>query len=283
MDQDVEQYFSGRRLVGDDLPLEGIQRWYESELEAYADLGSKNKENYAYEYHALNTVHGYKYVAGVSTFKNVLGLGSAWGHEFLPIAERIENLTIVEPSQQIRSEQVGSVRPRYVSPAIDGTLSFETGTFDLITAFGALHHIPNVSYVFSELTRVLKPGGYLLVREPIVTQGDWRFPRPGVTRNERGIPLGVFDDIVRRSELRVVNRSLFFTGTSFLIRVFCALTGGRFLIHTKVPYILFDKHLSSLMRWNVTYHRTRLLQKLAPDSVYYVLQKPQPAAQRQQS
>lgn len=277
MDQDIEEYLSGRRLVGDDLSLDGIKRWFESELEAYADLGSKNKDNYRYEYHALNAVHGYKYLSGVRSFQNVLGLGSAWGHEFLPIVDRIESLTIVEPSQNLRSEQIGRVRPRYVSPAIDGTLGFGPNTFDLITAFGALHHIPNVSHVFSELTRVLKPGGFLLVREPIVTQGDWRFPRPGVTKNERGIPLAVFDEIVRRSQLRVLNRALFFTGTSFLIRVLCALTSGRFLIHTKMSYIVVDKYLSRLMSWNVRYHRTRLVQKLAPDSIYYVLQKLQTA------
>ena len=54
-----------------------------------------------------------------------------------------------------------------------------------------LHHIANVSTVVREIGRALKPGGLFVFREPIHSMGDWRGPRHGLTRNERGIPPGL--------------------------------------------------------------------------------------------
>ncbi|MFO1522890.1 MAG: class I SAM-dependent methyltransferase [Kiritimatiellia bacterium] len=67
-------------------------------------------------------------------------------------------------------------------------MPFAADTFDLATCFGTLHHIPNVSQVLRELYRVMKPGGFALIREPAISMGDWTRPRPGLTRNERGLP-----------------------------------------------------------------------------------------------
>ena len=42
-------------------------------------------------------------------------------------------------------------------------MDFESSTFDVIFSFGVLHHIPDVQTAISEIQRVLKPGGYLLL------------------------------------------------------------------------------------------------------------------------
>lgn len=63
-------------------------------------------------------------------------------------------------------------------------LDFESEQFDLITCLGALHRIPNVSMVVNELYRCLGKGGYLLLREPVVSMGDWSVPREGLTKRE---------------------------------------------------------------------------------------------------
>jgi ubiquinone/menaquinone biosynthesis C-methylase UbiE len=43
------------------------------------------------------------------------------------------------------------------------TLPFPDATFDAIYSFGVLHHIPDIKAAVSEIYRVLKPGGELLV------------------------------------------------------------------------------------------------------------------------
>jgi hypothetical protein len=57
-----EEYFSGKKLRGDDFSLEEIEKWFEDEKEGYANLGSKNKDNYQYVYHELNKLVSFKYL-----------------------------------------------------------------------------------------------------------------------------------------------------------------------------------------------------------------------------
>ncbi|MDB5010234.1 MAG: hypothetical protein JWQ06_1023, partial [Mucilaginibacter sp.] len=97
-----EKYLAGEAIYGDDFDINQIQQWYDEETEAYANLGSKEAEEYVYGYHALNTLHGFNFLKD-KKFENVLGLGAAWGHEFYPIIDRISNLHIVEPSDNLRS------------------------------------------------------------------------------------------------------------------------------------------------------------------------------------
>ena len=80
--------------------------------------------------------------------------------------------------------------------------------FALVTCFGVLHHIPNVSFVMSELGRVLEPGGVMLLREPVISMGDWRKPRRGLTKRERGIPLHLLQRIAVESGFEVIKQSL---------------------------------------------------------------------------
>ena len=45
-------------------------------------------------------------------------------------------------------------------------LPYEDGTFDLVIANSVLHHLPNLSEVTREISRVLNPGGMYIGREP---------------------------------------------------------------------------------------------------------------------
>ena len=84
-----EKYKSGEVLYGDDFNIDQIQKWYDEETEAYADLGSKDAEEYIYGYDALNTLHGFSYLKG-KKFENALGVGAAWGHEFYPSLDQLK-------------------------------------------------------------------------------------------------------------------------------------------------------------------------------------------------
>lgn len=42
---------------------------------------------------------------------------------------------------------------------------YSDNSFDLVTAIMSLHHIPELDEMLAEISRVLKPGGYLLIKE----------------------------------------------------------------------------------------------------------------------
>jgi SAM-dependent methyltransferase len=114
-------------------------------------------------------------------FKSVPGLGSRRGGE---------SLTIIGPSQKLRSHLLGGLQSRYVDPSPDAALPFPDASFELVFCLSVLHHIPKVSAQVRGLARVLSPGGHMLVLEPIVPLGDWTGPRKvGLSKRERGIPL----------------------------------------------------------------------------------------------
>jgi SAM-dependent methyltransferase len=270
IDMIEEKYASGSAVYGDDFNLEQIQEWYDQEAEAYADLGSKEFDKYTYEYHPLNNLHGYKYLPD-RKYDKVLGLGAAWGHEFYPIIDKISDLHIIEPSDNLRSEVIKHLKPVYTKPTVEGTINYPDNYFDLTTCFGVIHHIPNVTLVLKELYRVTKPGGYLLLREPVISMGDWTKPRKGLTRNERGIPLDIFRSVIRELNAEIINEGLCFCMESFLQRGWQRISNRP--LHTFKGYMVFDKWLSKLFAWNIHYHATKKLERIAPQSVYYVLRK----------
>jgi SAM-dependent methyltransferase len=256
-------YLSGTRLYGDDLSLDEIARWVEDERNAYFELTGSG---YNYSYHALNLEHGFRHLPP-GQFRNVLGIGSAYGDEFLPIRERLDEVTILEPAGGFQNP-----RFRYVEPEIRG-VPFADESFNLITCLGVLHHIPNVSTMVKELARVLACDGYLLLREPIVSMGDWNRPRPGLTKHERGIPLAILRRIIGQAGLRIERE----TKCGF------SLTSRWNHVIRRPPFnqrwvVRIDKWLSRLPIWNGGYHPSNLWQRLRPMSVYYVLRKGTPSA-----
>lgn len=266
-DEDPSAYFSGDRLFGDDLPPDQIREWYEAEKDAYAQLGAKDSARYQYGYHALNLLHGYRHLPD-QRFERVLGFGSAYGHEFLPIVSRIGELTIVEPSSSFVREVVCGRSARYVGTSPDGTLPFDDCVFDLVTCLGVLHHLPNVTYVVRELARVMKPEAFALIREPIISLGDWRRPRPGLTRRERGIPIELLRRSIHGAGFRIHHESL--CGFRPIAIVWNRM--GRLPYNSRLATRV-DHLLSRAFRWNLHYHATQPFHKLRPSGAYFVLQQ----------
>jgi SAM-dependent methyltransferase len=264
---DISRYLSGELIYGDDFSQDEIEDWFRDEENGYAGLDHEDAKAPVYLYHALNLLHGFNYLPD-GRFERVLGIGSAYGEEFKPIIDRIDSLTILDASEKFIRNEISGGPVTYRKPRPDGKLLFSDDCFDLITCFGVLHHIPNVSFVLSEMSRCLKPGGYALIREPIVSMGDWTRSRRGLTKRERGIPVKCFDKVVLDNGYEVMRRGFCVFPPVGKLTSICGIRGYNSRFITSI-----DKILSFMTGWNNKYHRATFLDKLGPNSIFYVLRK----------
>jgi SAM-dependent methyltransferase len=259
MSKSADECLSGSFLYGDDFSAETTERWFQEEQEAYFQIATASG-SYEYGYHALHREHGYRNLPN-KFFHKVLGFGSARGDELDAILGRCGEITIVEPADGFRNS-----RAHYEKPRPDGRLPFADGSFDLITCFGVLHHVCNVSVVFSELARCLAAAGYMLISEPMTSMGDWRRPRPGLTRNERGIPLPIFQEMIGKAGLRIIRQ----TATEFRPLVRASQACGIAPFNSRVITKL-DALLCRFLPYR--YHARSTLEKFRPVGIYFVLKR----------
>jgi len=269
MMRDIEEYFSGRFLYGDDFSEAQLVEWYEGEKEGYAGSVLAKRGEYQYHYHELNRFHFFSRIK-IEPDATALGLGSAYGHEFQPIAPSLAKITIIDPSDEFAAHGSLEGTPlEYRKPALDGKLDIADGQFHLATSFGSLHHIANVSRVVREIHRVLIDGGCMLVREPIVTQGDWRRRRGNLTKNERGIPHDLFRKIAQDAGFHIEYAALFDFApfTRFMATV------GKPAFTSPVATRV-DRLLAMMFSFNRKYHRVGFFDRFGPASLAMILRKP---------
>jgi ubiquinone/menaquinone biosynthesis C-methylase UbiE len=124
--------------------------------------------------------------------RSLLDIGSGTGRGLLKITTACPDITAlgIEPSPELR--KVGHSKGLRETQLIDGdamNLAFSDNSFDLVSEFGALHHIPNPSKAVSEMLRVARraifisdsnnfgQGGKLsrLFKQAINATGLWHF------------------------------------------------------------------------------------------------------------
>jgi SAM-dependent methyltransferase len=264
---DIGTYLSGYKLIGDDYSEAEILQWYEEEKDAYAGLVDARK-SYYYEYHALNAICGFNILKNTPPFSiRACGFGSAFGDELLPIQDKIASTILIDSASSFHSRPLPQgVQTILAQPS--GEINSSADSFDLITCFGVLHHIPNVSFVVKEFHRCLASGGLLMVREPTTSMGDWRRPRYGVTKNERGIPSSIFKGILMNAGFEIIKHNqCVFPPLAFFVRKF-----GLSPFNSKI-LVYLDLLLSRFFNWNYRYHRVKLLDKFSPASDFFVCRK----------
>jgi SAM-dependent methyltransferase len=269
-DTRIERALAGEILYGDDFSEDELLQWYSDEREAYFTLSQASADRPpqdVYEYAGLADRHGFRLLP--QRFEHVLGVGSGNGAELQPILDRTARLTVLEPSAGFAATKLKGKPVEYVKPAASNLMPFPAATFDLIVCMAALHHVANVSTVIQEMARVLKPGGYVILREPAVSMGDWRYPRAGLTKRERGIPVPLFRKFIAQARLRIVHerRCMF----ALLPRV--AQPFLRKPVWT-VGWVVRADELVCRLPWPRIYHAKHAWQKLRAVAVAYVLQKP---------
>jgi len=258
--------FGGDHLFGDDLDDDQIRQWFADEEHGYFDLTSGVAQKIA-EYDALNEIALFSHIKRMR-FDTCLALGCARGNDIAPLAPLVNQFIAIEPSTEFWRDIINQKPAHYRKPTLRGLLNLADGSVDIATAISVLHHIPNVTEVLTEIHRVLRPGGVLVMREPIVSMGDWRAPRRGLTKNERGIPHKWLLNTLKSAGFGVEHATYFaFAPMQQLARWL------KIMPYRNAWTTYLDLLLSAATIWNVQYHRTRLIQKIAPSAVAIVASK----------
>jgi SAM-dependent methyltransferase len=260
------KYFSGSRLYGDDFREDQINTWFREEERGYFDLVQSYKQ-YIYSYHALNEFHAFRFLKG--HYNRCLALGCAKGDDVAPLASRVDKFIAIEPAEKWWSNEINGTAAEYLKPSLLGDIPLPDASIALAVCSGVLHHIPNASHVLSEIARVLRPRGHLVMREPISTMGDWRKPRRGLTANERGFPPEWIDAQAASVGLRVVRKRYCFFP---LVPRFERLLGLKPVYNSRF-FVRLDYIFSLLTKWNLHYHRDAVWKKIAPGAIFYTFEK----------
>lgn len=99
-------------------------------------------------------------------FKNAVDIGGGYGRLAILLENYAEHVTLAEPSRQQLDLAKDFLRDH---PEIDrklmqaDDLKFKDGSIDLVTLIRVMHHLPDPSAEFKEISRVLSPDGYAII------------------------------------------------------------------------------------------------------------------------
>lgn len=102
----------------------------------------------------------------ITSTGNILEIGAGVGVLTEELIKRFDNVLGLDISVDMLRVALRRAVPAGKLLVGDGeSLPFTDGSFDAVVCRGALHHIPSLEKVLSEISRVLKPAGYLLACE----------------------------------------------------------------------------------------------------------------------
>jgi SAM-dependent methyltransferase len=124
-------------------------------------------------------MHAIHYIAPDKPFEDILEVGGGQSGltALLYLGSQVTNIDLNPQYAQAPCNQ--QERVRFVCGNATA-LPFDNYSFDAVTMFDVLEHIPDHEKAVSEALRVLRPGGFLLISTP---NENWRFPYYGFMKS----------------------------------------------------------------------------------------------------
>jgi SAM-dependent methyltransferase len=133
-----------------------------------ADYYDENDYNYLHYWNGRDYEHAAEVVAIEKLlrgkhFKHAVDVGGGYGRLSAVLTKYADKVTLAEPSQHQLD-----IAEEYLKgfPAVErkrmqaDDLKFHDGSVDLVCVVRVIHHLPDPSAEFAEISRILEPGGY---------------------------------------------------------------------------------------------------------------------------
>ncbi len=122
------------------------------------------------EDHCLRLMHlkAYEEAAGNAAGLDVLDVGCNTGYgtlRLVPVARRVVGVDVSPQAIERARLRAPDGSPEFIVTG-GGKLPFPDGSFDLVTSFQVLEHVPDPAAYLAELRRVLRPRGRLILTTP---------------------------------------------------------------------------------------------------------------------
>ncbi len=137
--------------------------------------------------------------------------------------------------------------------------------FDILLSLGALHHCENKEHTLEKWLQYVKPGGLLLLREPIY---EFLKMGTGESPTEEGIKMDVLFDFIQTRKLRIVRLTFFSTNAFHLFNRIMIKIGLRYWQEVRTlwyPVVYVDAFLAKFSRLDGIFK---------PQAFAVILQKP---------
>jgi SAM-dependent methyltransferase len=118
---------------------------------------------------ATETMGSYLQELGQTGTLDVLDFGCGWGGETMWVAGRVRSVSgvdvdrhaIAQAREALAASDIDNCR---FELSLDGRLPFPDASFDAVLSTDTFEHVMDLDLAFSEIARVLRPGGSLLTR-----------------------------------------------------------------------------------------------------------------------
>lgn len=260
-------------LTGNNLTLEDIEKWYLDEEAWHNQFIGGRSEIYWPVYEVFNRKYVINKYCHLTDEKKVLSFGCAEGSDTLLLKKEFHfKLFGLEASAElIKAFRLLYPDSTIVKANISGKIDYEDNFFDYIFVFSVLHHIPNVSYVLSELKRVLKKDGIMILREPIDSMVFGNVRPSSLSPHERGIPPEFIRKEIEESGMKMLSLQYSYFALLFGLISRSILLNRLSMKFSSTLYFM-DKILCKIP-FRYSYYSSRICHIVKPTAAYYVIQK----------
>ncbi|MEO6348046.1 MAG: class I SAM-dependent methyltransferase [Aquaticitalea sp.] len=146
--------------------LENLPKYYQSE--DYISHTDAKRNLFEKAYHFIKSIALNRKLKLINSFSNeskmLLDVGCGTG-DFLQIAKQNDWIVIgIEPNPHVR--QIANEKTNNTVFNVDQLLKFDDQSFDVITLWHVLEHLPNLKEQFYIMNNLLKPNGTLIIAVP---------------------------------------------------------------------------------------------------------------------